>query len=146
MLFGSKILVKDHLNRKVQYWLSACVAGGISVLYFSGGEAARRLGSRLRRSLRVDGPRKYSGHKNPACYAGSGLYSDGTGSQSTQSHYVRWSILTGNTVALIFVSTVYFGICYCYILEKEPCNVWWLCLILIIATKNLLKPKSHSVI
>lgn len=70
MLFGSKILVKDHLNRKVQYWLSACVAGGISVLYFFGGEAARTLGSRLRRSLRVDGPRKYPGHKNPACYAG----------------------------------------------------------------------------
>lgn len=144
MLFGSKILVKDHLNKKVQYWLSAYVAGLACCIFLAAkpregwvpGSAARFawMGQESTPGIRIP----------PATQVR--LYSGGTGSQSTQSHYVRWPILTGNTVALIFVSTVYFGIYYCCILEKEPCNVWWLCLILIIATKNLLKPKSHSVI
>ena len=146
MLFGSKILVKDHLNKKVQYWLSAYVAGLACCIFLAAKPWEKlRLGSRLRRSLGVAGQESTPGTRIPPATQVR-LYSGGTGSQSTQSHYFRWPILTGNTVRLIFVSTVYFGIYYCYILEKEPCNVWWLCLILIIATKNLLKPKSHSVI
>lgn len=138
---------------KTPHSFRSCVAGEISVgvLYCTGEGAARQETSQFPRGFtplfawRLRCQESTPGTRIPPATQVR-LYSGGTGSQSTQSHYVRWPILTGNTVTLIFVSTVYFGIYYCYILEKEPCNVWWLCLILIIATKNLLKPKSHSVI